>query len=119
LFGCGGNRDVGKRPLMGRVAARLADRVYVTDDNPRDEEPAEIRRAILAAAPQAVEIADRQEAIAVAIADTRPGDILVIAGKGHETGQIVGDQTHPFDDVAIVREIVQLGPFAGAWRTSW
>jgi UDP-N-acetylmuramoyl-L-alanyl-D-glutamate--2,6-diaminopimelate ligase len=119
LFGCGGNRDVGKRPLMGRVAARLADRVYVTDDNPRNEEPAEIRRAILAAAPQAVEIADRQEAIAVAIADTRPGDILVIAGKGHETGQIVGDQTHPFDDAAIVREIVQLAPFAGAWRTSW
>ena len=118
LFGCGGNRDAGKRPLMGRVAARLADRVYVTDDNPRNEEPAAIRRAILEAAPQAVEIAGRQQAIATAIADTRPGDILVIAGKGHETGQIVGDETYPFDDAVIVREIVQSAPFTGAWRTS-
>jgi UDP-N-acetylmuramoyl-L-alanyl-D-glutamate--2,6-diaminopimelate ligase len=119
LFGCGGDRDAGKRPLMGRVAARLADRVYVTDDNPRNEEPAEIRRAILAAAPAAIEIADRHRAIEVAIADTRPGDLLVIAGKGHETGQIVGHETHPFDDAAIVREIVELAPLAGAWRTCW
>jgi UDP-N-acetylmuramoyl-L-alanyl-D-glutamate--2,6-diaminopimelate ligase len=117
LFGCGGDRDAGKRPLMGRIAARLADRVYVTDDNPRNEEPAEIRRAILAAAPEAIEIADRRRAIAVAIADTRPGDLLVIAGKGHETGQIVGHETHPFDDAEIVREIVQLAPSTGAWRT--
>jgi UDP-N-acetylmuramoyl-L-alanyl-D-glutamate--2,6-diaminopimelate ligase len=117
LFGCGGDRDAGKRPLMGRTAARLADRVYVTDDNPRNEEPAEIRRAILAAAPEAIEIADRRRAIAVAIADSRPGDLLVIAGKGHETGQVVGHETHPFDDAAIVREIVQLAPFPGAWRT--
>jgi len=118
LFGCGGDRDAGKRPLMGRAAARLADRVYVTDDNPRTEEPAEIRRAILAAAPQAIEIAERRRAIAVAIADSRPGDLLVIAGKGHETGQIIGDETHPFDDAAIVREILQLTPSAGAWRFS-
>ena len=117
LFGCGGDRDAGKRPPMGRIAARLADRVYVTDDNPRNEEPAEIRRAILAAAPEAIEIADRRRAIAVAIADTRPGDLLVIAGKGHETGQIVGHETHPFDDAEIVREIVQLAPSTGAWRT--
>jgi len=117
LFGCGGGRDAGKRPLMGRAAARLADRVYVTDDNPRNEEPAEIRRAILGAAPQAIEIADRRQAIAVAIADSRPGDLLVIAGKGHETGQIVGDETHPFDDAAIVREIVQLASPGGDWRT--
>jgi UDP-N-acetylmuramoyl-L-alanyl-D-glutamate--2,6-diaminopimelate ligase len=117
LFGCGGNRDPGKRPLMGRIAARLADRVYVTDDNPRDEDPSEIRRAILAAAPDAIEIADRHQAIAVAIADTRPDDLLVIAGKGHETGQIVGHKTHPFDDAAIVREIVRLAPSAGCWRT--
>jgi UDP-N-acetylmuramoyl-L-alanyl-D-glutamate--2,6-diaminopimelate ligase len=117
LFGCGGDRDAGKRPLMGRVAAHLADRVYVTDDNPRGEEPAEIRRAILAGAPEAIEIADRHQAIAVAIAHSRPGDLLVIAGKGHETGQIIGDETHPFDDAAIVREIVQLASPAGAWRT--
>jgi UDP-N-acetylmuramoyl-L-alanyl-D-glutamate--2,6-diaminopimelate ligase len=117
LFGCGGDRDAGKRPLMGRVAARLADRVYVTDDNPRNESPAEIRRAILAAAPGAIEIADRRHAIAAAVADTRPGDVLVIAGKGHETGQIVGHETHPFDDAEIVRKIVQLAPSAGAWRT--
>jgi UDP-N-acetylmuramoyl-L-alanyl-D-glutamate--2,6-diaminopimelate ligase len=115
LFGCGGDRDAGKRPLMGRVAASLADRVYVTDDNPRNEAPGEIRRAILAAARGAIEIADRHHAIEVAIADTRPGDLLVIAGKGHETGQIIGSETHPFDDAALAREIAQLGP--SAWRT--
>jgi UDP-N-acetylmuramoyl-L-alanyl-D-glutamate--2,6-diaminopimelate ligase len=118
LFGCGGDRDAGKRPLMGRVAARLADRVYVTDDNPRDEEPAEIRREILAAAPEAIEIADRHGAIAVAIAATAPGDVLLIAGKGHETGQIIGHQTHPFDDAAVVREIINSVPSAGTWRTA-
>jgi UDP-N-acetylmuramoyl-L-alanyl-D-glutamate--2,6-diaminopimelate ligase len=118
LFGCGGDRDAGKRPLMGRVATCLADRVYVTDDNPRNEAPAEIRGAILAAAPEAIEIPDRDRAIAVAIADTRPGDLLVIAGKGHETGQIIGRETHPFDDTAVVRKIIQLDPSAWAWRTS-
>jgi UDP-N-acetylmuramoyl-L-alanyl-D-glutamate--2,6-diaminopimelate ligase len=105
LFGCGGDRDRGKRPIMGEVATRLADRVYVTDDNPRTEPPAEIRRAILAAAPNAIEIGDRREAIATAIAELEAGDLLVIAGKGHETGQIIGTDTYPFDDAAIVREL--------------
>jgi UDP-N-acetylmuramoyl-L-alanyl-D-glutamate--2,6-diaminopimelate ligase len=104
LFGCGGDRDAGKRPLMGEVAARLADRVYVTDDNPRTEPSAEIRRAILEAAPDAVEIGDRRAAIATAIAELAAGDLLVIAGKGHETGQIIGTETYPFDDAAIARE---------------
>ena len=116
LFGCGGDRDAGKRPLMGQTAARLAQRVYVTDDNPRNEAPEEIRRAILAGAPNAIEIGDRGEAIAVAIADALPGDLLVIAGKGHETGQIIGGETRPFDDAAVVRQIIQSGPASHAWR---
>ena len=106
VFGAGGDRDRGKRPLMGEVAARLADRVIVTDDNPRGEDPAEIRRAILAAAPGAAEIGDRRRAIFAAIGELRPGDVLVIAGKGHESGQIVGGETLPFDDVAVAREAV-------------
>jgi UDP-N-acetylmuramoyl-L-alanyl-D-glutamate--2,6-diaminopimelate ligase len=89
---------------MGRAASELADRVYVTDDNPRSEEPAEIRRAILAAAPTAVEIGDRRAAITTAIAELRRGDVLVIAGKGHESGQIVGAEILPFDDVEVARE---------------
>jgi UDP-N-acetylmuramoyl-L-alanyl-D-glutamate--2,6-diaminopimelate ligase len=105
LFGCGGDRDPGKRPLMGRVAAGAADRVFVTDDNPRSENPAEIRRAILGAAPGAIEIGDRRRAIETAIVDLGPGDLLVIAGKGHETGQIIGGETLPFDDAEIAREI--------------
>jgi UDP-N-acetylmuramoyl-L-alanyl-D-glutamate--2,6-diaminopimelate ligase len=105
LFGCGGDRDAGKRPLMGEVATRLADRVYVTDDNPRTEAPAEIRRAILEVAPSAIEIGDRREAIATAIAELGAGDLLVIAGKGHETGQIIGTETYRFDDAAIAREL--------------
>jgi UDP-N-acetylmuramoyl-L-alanyl-D-glutamate--2,6-diaminopimelate ligase len=109
VFGCGGDRDAGKRPLMGEVAARLADRVYVTDDNPRTEEAADIRRAILAAAPNAVEIGNRREAIATAIAELTGGEILVIAGKGHETGQIIGDTTYPFDDAAVAREFAYNG----------
>jgi UDP-N-acetylmuramoyl-L-alanyl-D-glutamate--2,6-diaminopimelate ligase len=104
LFGCGGDRDAGKRPLMGGVATRLADRVYVTDDNPRTEPPAEIRRAIVHAARTAIEIGDRRQAIATAIAELAPDDLLVIAGKGHETGQIIGTETYPFDDAAIARE---------------
>jgi UDP-N-acetylmuramoyl-L-alanyl-D-glutamate--2,6-diaminopimelate ligase len=107
LFGCGGDRDAGKRPLMGEVATRLADRVYVTDDNPRTEPPAKIRRAILAAAPNAIEIGDRREAIATAIAELEAGDLLVIAGKGHETGQIIGTETYPFDDAAIACEFAR------------
>jgi UDP-N-acetylmuramoyl-L-alanyl-D-glutamate--2,6-diaminopimelate ligase len=112
LFGCGGDRDTGKRPLMGEVATCLADRVYVTDDNPRTEPPGEIRRAILDAAPNAIEIGDRREAIATAIAELEAGDLLVIAGKGHETGQIIGTKTYPFDDAVIARE------FAGEFRPS-
>jgi UDP-N-acetylmuramoyl-L-alanyl-D-glutamate--2,6-diaminopimelate ligase len=108
LFGCGGDRDRGKRPMMGDVATRLADRVYVTDDNPRTEPPAEIRRAILEAAPNAIEIGDRREAIATAIAALDPGDLLVIAGKGHETTQIIGTTTYPFDDAVIAREFAGL-----------
>jgi len=118
LFGCGGDRDAGKRPLMGQTAARLADRVYVTDDNPRNEAPAEIRRAILAGVPSAIEIGDRREAIAVAIANARAGDLLVIAGKGHETGQIIGTETHPFDDASVVRQIVESGLAPCAWRST-
>jgi UDP-N-acetylmuramoyl-L-alanyl-D-glutamate--2,6-diaminopimelate ligase len=98
VFGCGGDRDAGKRPMMGEIAAAKADRVIVTDDNPRSEEPAAIRAAILKAAPGAIEIGDRREAIASAITDLRRGDVLLIAGKGHETGQIVGKQTLPFSD---------------------
>jgi UDP-N-acetylmuramoyl-L-alanyl-D-glutamate--2,6-diaminopimelate ligase len=106
LFGCGGDRDPGKRPQMGEIATRLADRVIVTDDNPRTEDPAKIRAAILAAAPSAVEIGDRAEAIRVAIGELRAGDLLVIAGKGHETYQIVGKVKHPFDDSAVARSVV-------------
>ena len=98
VFGAGGDRDAGKRPQMGQVAAHLADVVIVTDDNPRSEDPAAIRAAILQGAPQAEEIGDRAEAIASAIARLEPGDILLVAGKGHETGQIVGDTVLPFSD---------------------
>jgi UDP-N-acetylmuramoyl-L-alanyl-D-glutamate--2,6-diaminopimelate ligase len=105
-FGCGGDRDPGKRPLMGAIAARLADIVVVTDDNPRSEDPAAIRAAILAGAPGAIEIGDRAEAIAATIRALRPGDVFVIAGKGHEQGQIVGDAVRPFDDAAVARAAV-------------
>jgi UDP-N-acetylmuramoyl-L-alanyl-D-glutamate--2,6-diaminopimelate ligase len=98
VFGAGGDRDRGKRPLMGAAAAAAADVVYVTDDNPRSEDPAAIRAAILAACPEAVEIGDRAEAILTAVDALQPGDALLIAGKGHETGQIVGDDVLPFDD---------------------
>jgi UDP-N-acetylmuramoyl-L-alanyl-D-glutamate--2,6-diaminopimelate ligase len=98
LFGAGGDRDPGKRPIMGGIAAKNADRVIVTDDNPRSENPASIRAAILAAAPGAIEIGDRGEAIRTAISDLREGDVLLIAGKGHETGQIVGDRVLEFSD---------------------
>jgi UDP-N-acetylmuramoyl-L-alanyl-D-glutamate--2,6-diaminopimelate ligase len=102
LFGCGGDRDRGKRPIMGAIAAAKADRVIVTDDNPRSEVPAAIRAEILAAAPGAVEIADRGEAIRRAVAALEAGDVLLIAGKGHESGQIVGDRVLPFTDHAAV-----------------
>jgi UDP-N-acetylmuramoyl-L-alanyl-D-glutamate--2,6-diaminopimelate ligase len=98
VFGAGGDRDRGKRPLMGAIAAAKADRVIVTDDNPRSEDPAAIRTAIMAAAPGAIEIGDRSEAIRAAIAALRQGDVLLIAGKGHETGQIIGERVVPFSD---------------------
>jgi UDP-N-acetylmuramoyl-L-alanyl-D-glutamate--2,6-diaminopimelate ligase len=98
VFGCGGDRDTGKRPEMGAAATTNADSVIVTDDNPRSENPAAIRRAILAAAPKATEIADRATAINQAIQGLSAGDVLLIAGKGHETGQIVGDKIIPFSD---------------------
>ena len=99
LFGCGGDRDRGKRPVMGQIAARLADLVIVTDDNPRSEDPALIRTAIIEGAPGAQEIAGRRAAIQQAVALLEAGDILVIAGKGHEQGQIFADRVDPFDDV--------------------
>ena len=98
VFGAGGDRDRGKRPLMGAIAAEKADKVIITDDNPRSENPAAIRAAILAAAPGASEIGDRREAIRAAIAGLSRGDILLVAGKGHETGQIIGDRTIEFSD---------------------
>ncbi|MGQ0590354.1 MAG: UDP-N-acetylmuramoyl-L-alanyl-D-glutamate--2,6-diaminopimelate ligase [Sphingosinicella sp.] len=104
VFGAGGDRDVGKRAEKGAVAARLADLVIVTDDNPRSEDPAEIRHAILTGAPAATEVAGRREAIQAAVAEAGPGDIILLAGKGHEQGQIVGDQVLPFDDVSVARE---------------
>jgi UDP-N-acetylmuramoyl-L-alanyl-D-glutamate--2,6-diaminopimelate ligase len=98
VFGAGGDRDAGKRPLMGEIASENADSVIVTDDNPRSENPATIRAAIMAAAKGAIEIGDRAEAIRVAVEGLQPGDALLIAGKGHETGQIVGTRTLPFSD---------------------
>ncbi len=98
MFGCGGDRDKGKRPLMGQIAAALADDVIVTDDNPRSENPATIRKQILATVPAAREIGDRAEAIRAGIAALQLGDVLVLAGKGHETGQYIGSEVRPFSD---------------------
>ena len=107
VFGAGGDRDAGKRPIMGRIAKENADRVVVTDDNPRSEQPAAIRAAILAAAPGATEIGDRNEAIRAGIAMLQTGDVLLIAGKGHETGQIVGDRILQFSDHDAVAAALQ------------
>ncbi|MDP8914561.1 MAG: UDP-N-acetylmuramoyl-L-alanyl-D-glutamate--2,6-diaminopimelate ligase, partial [Pseudomonadota bacterium] len=104
VFGAGGDRDVGKRAEMGRVAAERADYVIVTDDNPRNEDPAAIRRDILKGAPDAREIGGRREAIAAAVAEAGSDDIILLAGKGHEQGQIIGDRVLPFDDVTVARE---------------
>ena len=106
VFGCGGERDVGKRREMGEIAARIADRVIVTDDNPRREDPATIRRVILEASPGAVEIGDRAQAIRSAIEELGAGDGLLIAGKGHEREQIVGTRAIAFDDVAVAQGAV-------------
>lgn len=104
MFGCGGDRDTGKRPEMGRIASELADEVMVTDDNPRSENPADIRKSILEGCSRAKEVADRKEAIYVAIRRLGPGDILVLAGKGHEKTQTIGNKVLPFDDVEIARQ---------------
>ena len=108
VFGAGGHRDRGKRGLMGAVAGRLADRAIVTDDNPRSEDPAAIRQAILATCPSATEIGDRAEAIGAAIASLAPTDALIIAGKGHEGSQIVGEDVLPFDDASVARTAAAL-----------
>lgn len=111
VFGCGGNRDALKRPLMGRIAAELADGVVVTDDNPRFEDAAAIRAQVMAGA-KAVgamvvrEIGDRKKAIEETIAGAGPHDVILVAGKGHEEGQIVGGETLPFDDRVVVRGVV-------------
>jgi UDP-N-acetylmuramoyl-L-alanyl-D-glutamate--2,6-diaminopimelate ligase len=106
VVGCGGDRDRGKRPLMGRIAVEKADIAIVTDDNPRSEDPAAIRADILKGAPGAREIGDRALAIRTAVEELKPGDVLVVAGKGHETGQIIGDRTLPFSDHDEVRKAI-------------
>ena len=108
VMGAGGDRDRGKRPLMGAIAARLADIAIVTDDNPRSEDPAAIRAQVRAGCPDALEIGDRREAIRHAVSLMREGDVVVIAGKGHEQGQIVGGVTHPFDDATVASEALSL-----------
>lgn len=106
VFGCGGDRDPDKRAKMGAVAARHADDVIVTDDNPRSEVPAVIRAAVMQGCPDATEVGDRRAAIAEGIARLGAGDCLVVAGKGHEQGQIVGDKVIPFNDVTVVQELL-------------
>jgi UDP-N-acetylmuramoyl-L-alanyl-D-glutamate--2,6-diaminopimelate ligase len=107
VFGCGGDRDRGKRPIMGEIACRLADVVIVTDDNPRSEEPATIRAEIMAAAGCASEIGDRAEAIRTAVGMLTSGDTLIVAGKGHEEGQTIGSVTLPFSDHAELRKALE------------
>jgi UDP-N-acetylmuramoyl-L-alanyl-D-glutamate--2,6-diaminopimelate ligase len=100
VFGAGGDRDTSKRPRMGEAASRLADLAIVTDDNPRSEDPAAIRAMVMQGCPDAVEVGDRRAAIRAGVEQLRSGDILVVAGKGHEQGQTIAGVTHPFDDVA-------------------
>ncbi len=107
VFGCGGNRDAGKRAIMGKIAVENADKVIVTDDNPRYEDPAKIRQKIMESAVGATEIADRGKAIEISIMDLNEGDVLVIAGKGHEKGQIIGDDVLEFDDVEEVKKAIE------------
>ncbi|MBL8569142.1 MAG: UDP-N-acetylmuramoyl-L-alanyl-D-glutamate--2,6-diaminopimelate ligase [Phreatobacter sp.] len=107
VVGCGGDRDPGKRPIMGRIAVEKADRAIITDDNPRSEDPASIRAQVLAGARGAEEIGDRAEAIRTAVRDLEAGDLLVIAGKGHETGQIIGSKTFPFSDHEVAAEAIR------------
>ncbi|HVJ44451.1 MAG TPA: UDP-N-acetylmuramoyl-L-alanyl-D-glutamate--2,6-diaminopimelate ligase [Dongiaceae bacterium] len=105
VVGCGGDRDRGKRPIMGEIATRLADQAIITDDNPRTEDPAAIRREVLAGAAGAIEIGDRTQAITTAMRGLGAGDVLVIAGKGHETYQIIGTVKHDFDDSQVARDV--------------
>jgi UDP-N-acetylmuramoyl-L-alanyl-D-glutamate--2,6-diaminopimelate ligase len=105
VFGAGGDRDPGKRPLMGAACARHADACWITDDNPRSEDPAAIRAAVRAGCPGGIDAGERRAAIAAAMAALRPGDVLAVAGKGHESGQTIGTETLPFDDVAVVRAL--------------
>ena len=107
VFGCGGDRDKGKRPIMGEIASRLADLVIITDDNPRTEKPGQIRAEIMEAVPLGTEIGDRAEAIHTAVELLEPGDTLIVAGKGHEEGQIVGDKTLPFSDHEVLRSALE------------
>jgi UDP-N-acetylmuramoyl-L-alanyl-D-glutamate--2,6-diaminopimelate ligase len=111
VFGCGGDRDRTKRPVMGRIAAERADRAWVTNDNPRSEDPRAIADEIVAGAPagRLDVVLDRREAIAAALAEARRGDLVLIAGKGHETTQTVGDRVLPFDDRAVARELLAAG----------
>src|SRR5690606_16013587 len=102
VFGCGGDRDKGKRPQMGEIASELADVVIVTDDNPRTEDPATIRAEVLAGAKGAREVADRKQAITEAVRSLQPGDVLLVAGKGHETYQIIGTTKTHFSDHEVV-----------------
>ena len=119
VFGCGGDRDRGKRPIMGEIATRLADLVIVTDDNPRSEDPATIRAEILAEAPGALEIGDRAQAISDAVAMAAEGDTLVVAGKGHEEGQTVGEAVLPFSDRDEIRKaIAKQAPRDWLWTTA-
>lgn len=110
LFGAGGDRDPGKRPLMGRAAAEAADRVWITDDNPRSEDPAMIRAAVMAGCPEAEDAGAREEAIAKAMGALGPGDVLAVAGKGHESGQEIAGIINAFDDVAVVRKLAGVAP---------
>nr|WP_235907891.1 UDP-N-acetylmuramoyl-L-alanyl-D-glutamate--2,6-diaminopimelate ligase [Siccirubricoccus phaeus] len=113
VFGAGGDRDPGKRPLMGAACAEAADCCWVTDDNPRSEDPAAIRAAVLAGCPGGIDAGDRRAAIARALAALGPGDVLAVAGKGHESGQTIAGVTTPFDDAAVVRELVGAPSAAG------
>ena len=107
VFGCGGERDPGKRPEMGRVASQLADNIIITDDNPRNEDATIIRSQSLATCPAAVEISDRAQAIKTAIIQLRKGDALVVAGKGHETGQIIREVEYPFNDADEISAVLE------------
>jgi UDP-N-acetylmuramoyl-L-alanyl-D-glutamate--2,6-diaminopimelate ligase len=114
LFGCGGDRDPSKRVMMGKIANDAADVIIVTDDNPRSEDPASIRAAIMAASPKSIEISPRDTAIKTALEQLEAGDVLLIAGKGHETVQLIGDETLPFSDISVASRIIADMPEAQA-----